>query len=444
MLKVNHCAFLRHTFAVFIGLLSVLLLGRMASAQVPVISTTNNGSSAGGVYMDAEGMVRFRELDTKQLDIARTRAHNALNNKDEKLVYVSLPKLCAEAKAAVTAGKEIPQEVRLMHGLLQVDYVFVYPDAKDLIIAGPAEAPDITNQFAPVGQRTGRPIMQLDDLVVAMRTAAQFGGRTAFGCTIDLAPDSLQQSEKVMHDLAGAPRAQRMAAMQKALGPQHVAVFGTVADTHLAFICVAADYKLKRLCLGIDETPVANLGNPVDTSRSAANRYWFELAYDPMLVSPDGNAFQFRGQRLQLKAGGQSFDPRGATDKAVVWAKSFTAKMPQLANNVPLFADLEDIADLSMLATLIRHDKLNEHAGWDMAWIMDESGYPVSKVHVAQTAETLVNYTNGSLCAGGVMFTTAAMIDVANRQTDENNTLAPVKDQAQKLKDVGNPAAANK
>jgi hypothetical protein len=319
--------------------------------------------------------------------------------------------------------------------MTQLRYVIVDPEAKDLIIAGPYEAIDRHNNIEVVGKRTGRPIMQLDDLVVCLRMAFQDReqGEQPFGCSIDPAPDSLQKSTDVMREYANATHAQRMEAMAKALGPQTVRVFGAADNTRLAFTCIAADYRLKRICLGIDAAPVRDVGNGMDSSRSAGNRFWFETSYEPLLVSADSNIYELRGQRLQLKAGALSFDPRGATAKAEAFAKKFTQKIPALAADLPIFADLQNIADFSVLAALIRSDQLDEKSGLDLKWALDASGYPVATVPVAHTTQTLVAFTSGSICAGGVSFTAQPWIAKTSRQADDKNQLAAVRPPIGKL-----------
>jgi len=252
-----------------------------------------------GVYIEQDGNVRSREVDqTKQLAELRARAKSvAQAAKDPALAFVSLPKTFAAARAAIDAGKPVPDELRYLGGLTQVRYVFVYPDEKDLVIAGPAE-PFVVQDggLYATGKRTGRPVMQLDDLVVAMRTADESRGR-AFGCRIDPNPKSLEISKEVMAKYARKSRRERMDAMAKALGPQKVSVFGTAADTRLAFVCVAADYKLKRFALALEPaaSQATGIGHAVDNTRSAMNRFWFETGFDPLRVSPAGDAFEFRG-----------------------------------------------------------------------------------------------------------------------------------------------------
>ena len=374
-----------------------------------------------GVYISTQGNVSCRQEDpTQDLAAMRIRARAAADAaKKEKLSYISLPRLFAQVRALRDAGKEVPAELRYLGGMTQIRYVFVYPDEKDLMIAGPAEPwVEDKEKFYASGKRSGRPILQLDDLVAAMRTA-DIGRGQVFGCGIYPSPDSEKVAERVAREMARATHEERMAALTSALGPQQVRIFGTEADTRLAFICVAADYELKRFAMGLHRSPVANLGNAVDNSRTAANKFWFEPSYDPLLVSADANAYAIRGQRLAVKAGAFDFDARGATPHAMAWAATFSRDIPPLAASVPLFAELQNITDESLLANLIRHDGLDRKAAWDMSWILDDKAFPIERISVPKTADTLVSATNGSLVCGGVMLEVGPLVIEKNRQADD-------------------------
>lgn len=382
-----------------------------------------------GVYLDTDGKVQVRQADEgKEMAAMRARARASLAaEKDPRFAYVSVPRLFAQVRSLGEANKEIPDELRYLGGLTQIRYVFVYPQEKDLIIAGPAEPWRLISEAGDpvtyaVGTRTGRPGMQLDDLIVALRTAQEGGGRL-FGCGIYPSPDSLKIADEIEKRMARSSRAERMKALADGLGPQEVRIFGTRSDTRFAFICVAADYELKRFAMGLDRSPVPGVGNGVDHSRSAANKYWFEASYEPLRVSKDQCAYEIRGNRLLVRAGAFDFDPRGATEKATTFANQFTANLPALATAVPLFAELQNVADESLLANLIRRDRLAEKIGWDEAWVMDRQACTVAQTPVPRTAQTLVGYSNGSIVAGGVMLKLDSWLGENSRQPDEQNGL---------------------
>jgi hypothetical protein len=392
-----------------------------ASSQAQVILPPPVFGTGNGVYIDADATLHQRQTDTSNdLAVARLRA-KALAHPPaaQDLTYVSLPRLLEQVKTLVEQKKDLPPEVRYLSGLTRIRYVFVYPQEHDLIIAGPSEAYDATVATEPFGKVTGRPVLHLDDLVTALRNPR------AFGCSLDPHPDSLQRSNAVMKELAHATRGERMKALKEAMGPQQVRFWGTQPDSRLAFVTIAADYKLKRLILGLDPMPVAGVGSPVDNSRAAANRCWFEVNYAPLLVSPAGDAFELRGPRLLIKPGTFSNDTRGATESSKAFAKRFTAKIENLSAVVPLFADLQNVADLCVVASLIHRDRLDRKAGVDLSWFVSEDGYQPKAVPTPKTAETLVNYTNGSLVAGGV--TLDASTAVERREKDQKGALEKVR-----------------
>lgn len=420
----------RSTLPFLPALVALAALAIPGDVRAQIIPPVFN-SGAAGVYVDADGVLRSRELDGAKAHPKPAKGTDkTVSLGPDGLTYVSLPKLFAQVQEAVAAGKPIADELRHIGGLTEVRYVLVYPDDKDLYIAGPAEDWE-TDGLAALGKRTGRPVMQLDDLVVALRQ-----GGTPFGCTIDPSPDSLKRSEEVALKYARSSRKERLAALKDALGPQTVKVFGTSADTRTAFAMLAADYRLKRLSLGADKSPVPGVGVAVDDSRAAAFRVWFEPKYEPLLVSPDGNAYQLRGQRLQLKAGAFSFDPRGATPAAQRYADAFTAKIPQLAQSISLFAELQNVADLNVLAALIRTDHLDQKAGWDMSWIRrKDSGYPLLQLPAPRLAEAVVNATNGSIVGGGVEMKVNPFIAPDARQVDrEGEAMGQVRERAMQLR----------
>lgn len=418
--------------AVFVGCLAAFAIPLAAEAQfLPVF---NNGGAAPGVYVEPDGTVKRREVDEKN-DLANMRLRAKLvadAAKDEKLAFVSLPKSFAIAKDAIAAGKPIPEEVRFLGGLTQISFVFVYGDEKDLVVAGPAEPFKTVpgDDGYAVGMRTGRPVMRLEDFVVAMRVVQGARGN-AFGCRLDPDPAAPQRISDAMARMVRASRAARVKAVQDATGPQKVSFFGAVpADTRFALTTVAADYELKRYGLGLARHTVAGMGNIVDNTRQAVNMIWFELAYQPILVSADGDAFGLRGPRLKVQAGSFNWDPKGATPKAYDFAKKMSDNLEALAATQPLISDLQNLADLSVVAALIQRDKLDRKVGWDTAWLTQSSGdstssFPVTKVVTPKNADALANYTNGSIAAGGVVLSPGQVLATPMEKDEKKQLESP-------------------
>ena len=438
--------FRRTSIPLLYSVLCLLIAGLATTSSAQTLTPVLFGPPP-GVYLDADGVVRHRQTVSKEeLAAMRARAKAARDGaKDQQLAYMSLPRLFAQVRALRESHHEVPEELRYLGGLTQVRYVFAFPSEHDLVIAGPAEPWHVARGHEDVveyvaGTRTGRPILQLDDLIVALRTAREGNGKL-FGCGIYPSPDSIKIADDIAQRMASATRAQRMEAMRTRLGPQEVRIFGTRNDTRMAFVCVAADYELKRFAMGLDRAPGIEIGNGVDHSRSAANKFWFEASYEPLLVSKDGNSFEVRGQRLAVRAGQFDFDPRGATEKAKTFAEKFTKNLPALSAAVPLFAELQNVADEALVANLLRRDRLPQKVGWDDAWLMDEAACPVATVPVPRKADTLVGYTNGSLVAGGVMLTLAPSVADSARRADADGSLDAAREHAIARASAANGAA---
>lgn len=389
----------------------------------------------GGVYVAPDGVLLYREKSAST-ELARIRAlagQTPATQPAQQLHFVSLPRLLARVRQCVESGQPVPETLQFLEGLTQVRYILAYPQERDLFIGGPAEPWERGNNTQPRGSRTGRPLLQLDDLVVALRLAGTRGKIAPFGCSIDPSPDSIQRAQEVLRQFDYRASRQLAAAIAEAIGPQRISFFGIPSETRAAMICVAADYRLKRYSIGLDPVPVAGVGNSIDNSRVAANRFWFETLYLPMLVSEDGNTFELRGQRLQVQAGAVSFVPGGATGKATDFARRFTEKLPSIAAAVPIFAELQNLADLALLAALIHHEGLAQRTGWDCSWLRDPSGYRVTSFPVAQSTPTLAHLTSGSVAAGGVRLTFDAWLEPASRQVDQTGTLRTVRQQCTAL-----------
>lgn len=375
-----------------------------------------------GIWVDPSGALVYRERDAKA-ELASLRRRGPAKA-ESALSYVSLSKALDDLKAATESGKAPSDEARYLSGLTQIRFVMVYPESKEIVLVGPAEAIDSSNPLQPRGKQTGRAVVQLDDVIVQLRRVFSGDGGRAFGCSIDPPDHSVQKAKDVMKEVGSRDRRRLGEELANAISPQVVRLFGTPEDSRIAFICLAADYQLKRYTLGLDQVPASGMSHAVDNSRVAGNGFWFEANYQPMLVSEDGLGYALRGPRLKLLTGAVPFDTAGATPTAQAWAKRFTEKIDALAAANPLYSDLQNLADVALLALLIKQDKLAEKAGDDIGWVLEEKNYSPRKLPVPRQTHALVNFAGGSVAAGGVSLNlSSAMKD---RETDRKGELRSV------------------
>ncbi len=72
-----------------------------------------------------------------------------------ELRMVSLTKLQDAMATAAKTGQPLPEEMRYLAGLTRIQYVFVYPEQHDVVIAGPAEGWKVREDGSVVGVKSG-------------------------------------------------------------------------------------------------------------------------------------------------------------------------------------------------------------------------------------------------------------------------------------------------
>src|SRR4051812_15613156 len=216
--------------------------------------------SVGGVKIDTDGVVSNPQVgELKQLQAAWQKGLQQVPADLEKwtdLRFVSLRQLESEIAAARTAGKPLPDAVRYLAGLQRVRYVLVYPDRQDIVLAGPAEGWKVNTLGSVVGATSGRPVLTLDDLMVAMRVA-ESSNRSGISCSIDPTPEGLQRMQKLAAGFRPGITPQVAGKqMEEAVGMQTISVTGIPATSHFARVIVAADFRMKRLAMNIEPASI--------------------------------------------------------------------------------------------------------------------------------------------------------------------------------------------
>lgn len=382
---------------------------------------------AGGVKIDAAGVVSTRFATSRAQLLARKKGQalarkylaGDINRKSplRKISLVRLEQACARYEGKKTAA---PLDIQFLAGLQRIDYIFVDPEGQDLVIAGPAEgfAPDAEGRV--VGVSTGRPPLRIDDLIVALRTVDSPEG---LGVSIDPVPDRLEQAKRFLQRNSSATSVaairRRFAQLAKILGPQTIRVWGVPPDSHFAQAMVEADIQMKYIALGRQATRVPGLRSHLSLLKPQGNsmqRWWATPLYEAIYTTEDRLAFQLAGQRVQILAqeelhgpGGQRIDAAVTRVTTKQFAKIFTAKFSQLADRSPIFAELQNLIDLSILAALFRKEDLPRRVGWDMKFFLSPERAKLARGPVPKQIRSIYNTRNVrgrlilGLVSGGVV-----------------------------------------
>ena len=101
---------------------------------------------------------------------------------------ISLRRLEAAVAAAAKETQPLADEIRFLGGLQRIQYVFVYPERNDIVLAGPADGWKVDDAGITVAVTTGLPVMLLDDLLVALR-GVDAAREEPISCSIELTAD---------------------------------------------------------------------------------------------------------------------------------------------------------------------------------------------------------------------------------------------------------------
>ena len=388
-------------------LLLTLVVGTVLAATAARTHAQIVQQAVGGIAVNADGVVDVPSVqDEAALGQLRDTALDAVPENLEAWSdrrAVSLKQIEAEIARCLAAGEELPEAVRYLGGLQRVEYVLVYPEQNDVVLAGPAEGWRVDALGNVVGLTTGRSVLLLEDLIVALRTRA-VAQLEAISCSIDPTPEGMQRFQTVFSSLREMGDAnQTLLALEEALGPQRITVTGVPQSSHFARTLVAADFRMKRLAMGFEESPVPGMPSFMDmlaTSRgnqSATPRWWLAPQYEPLARDAKGLAWQLRGQGVQCLTEEDHFNAEGQREKstkagatATRWANTLTEKFAELADHDSSFGQLRNAMDLAVVAALLDKEGLFEKAGLELPKLTHE--VVLSEYHAPRESASKANF----------------------------------------------------
>jgi hypothetical protein len=347
------------------------------------------GGQVGGISIDPAGVVGepLNQAKVLLLNELRKTVKNATPemNIPTEIRKVSLKGLLAAVEDAHRNNLgQLPEEVKYLAGLQRIEYVLVYPEANDIVLAGPGEGWVIDEDAEVVGITTGRPVLRFDDLLVAFRTVEK--ARThGISVSIDPTQEGLQNLQRVLDQVAKTktnPRAAE-AKMREAFGNQNVTFSGVPPTSHFARILVAADYRMKRIAMELSPSPVRRLPSYVSLlSRSneprANPRWWLACNYEPVAKSEDGLVWKIRGQGVKTMTEDEVINETGerkaigkTSKSAAKWAELMTKNYEELSGEDKVFAKLRNLMDMCVVAAIIERHELRDKAGCDLSILYD-------------------------------------------------------------------------
>jgi len=408
-----------------------------------------NTRAVGGISVDASGVLDNATLDdTGSLSRFRARLLQAVPddlNRMADLRKVSLKGLEAAIRDCIENKKNLPDEINYLAGLQQIHYVFVYPEQNDIVLVGPGEGWKVDAQGNVVGVTTGRPVIILDDLLVALRSA-RAAARIEISCSIDPTSQGLTRLRGHVSKLRTIGNPQRTATgIENALGPQQITVTGVPETSHFARVMVAADYRMKRLAMNFESAPIRGLPSFLHMMKATGSgmrnmlpRWWLAPQYEPLLRDADGLAWELRGAAVKAMTEEDFLTTSGARQHtgrtnpvAQKWADNMTEKYDELAVADPIFGQLRNCMELAIVAALIVKENLTAKAGYSMPTLMGPENLNVvrfpSPKQVDSKASVLRKGRKWLISAsGGVKVNSWAIAD----KVEQSDSLAPVRSKA--------------
>ena len=368
-----------------------------------------------GVLVEPGGVLRAAsKLETTGrlndlVNRARRADLNAEMAVETDLRFISIRRLEEAVAQRRAAGLPIVETMRNLGGLVRLRYVMLLEDESDIIIGGPAEPWRYDETGQPVGEKTGRPTLQLDDLVTLLRTFSQSGTRR-FLCSIDPRPEGMKAITSYVKQTSGRGVSninRYTQTLQKKLGMQDVRLDGIAPDSRVARVIVEADYRMKMIGIGKLES-VEGIESFFDLlpkvmekapNKIDALRWWLTMKYDAILHNDDRTAFEFQGSSVLCMSENELVTAQGkrvATGAAEpvnrLFAEKFTKHYEKLAARDLVFADLQNVFDLALVAALIYDEQLDRSIGWDRGAFASNGAYQTVAYEPPKQIMSVVNH----------------------------------------------------
>jgi hypothetical protein len=368
---------------------------------------------------------------------------SALVKRNSKMRKVSLRKLEMEISRLRQRGTSPTSEMEFLAGLTRVEFVFVYPDQYDIVLAGPAEEWKMHEQGEMVGAQSGTPVLHLSDLLVAMRAAKQdlFDG---IYCSMDATADGKRRYAEYLTRGGIQVNDRSILELKQAIGPFVFSFRGVPDDCHFSRVMTGSDIILKRLGMELELSSTKGVNSYIrmlqsgkaDHVQNSMPRWWLATDYEPILRDGEGFVWQIRGAGVKalsedniVAADGQAQVQESDDSLTQQWADNFTEHYEELATEFPVLGQLRGCMDLAVVAALLARHRLTEISGSDFALLKDEEQLPLAKYHVPKQTDPQLSIGKKGrhwiIAASGGINLRPWMVASEIQQSDEISAMRP-------------------
>lgn len=405
-----------------------------------------------GVSLDADGLLEHQLFDVvggaeaiQRVEAARQRQGQAVANV-AKWRKVSLRRL--ELKLGAHDSAKLDEDLRCLAGLKRIEAVFLLADENDIVIAGPAAnwMTDLAGQDRAIDD--GYPTLQVEDLLTALQCFAPSRPANPWvACSIDPTEAGMRAYSDFIRQIPAQVTVARQAELArtapqelaKRLGLANIRVWGIPAESRMALIMIEADYRMKMMAVDLEPAPpkITTFCEAIDSAISGAQRWWLTPNYEILTQSADARSLRIAGPGIQLNtedvvvfpadrqpAGTPAAAPRAARQYAV----SFTKHYATLAQQKTVFAQLQTVVDLLVMAAWLKKVNAWEVVDWNGGKLLDPSFECGPKRVAAKQVPCVANaiWKNRLLVfpvGGGVSISPTAALEPDVLRTDSDQQL---------------------
>ena len=367
-------------------------------------------SFPGGVAVDADGVLRMAKVaegkQRQDLNLLREKARNfepGDPRRDSKRRMVSLTRLERELKLNAALGQTPSESMKHLAGLREVRYLFLFPETNDVVIAGPAGDWSTNERGVAVGD--GHPVLLLDDLVTLLRNATEGGSR--FSCSITPKRENLAATKQFLAQPTGKLKPRQTPRwvddIRETLGLQDIEIRGIDPRSHVAHVLVEADYHMKLVGMGL-EPSVPGVSGYLESIKADeiprtmdVLRWWFTLRKNSIRRNEDGNAFVFAKQCVKLQSENELVTEAGdrlhtgrSSELNQQFANQFTEHYGRMAREYPVYAQLQSLFQLSLVAAVLQSDEVRSQLDWNTDWLT--SSVTTAQGNTPEEVPSIVNH----------------------------------------------------